>query len=112
MNLDEVSSNWYLPNPSGGVVACTIRQWSEQGDNHRRVALDTVGDAKVSTVFLGLDHGYATTEPVLWETMIFGGPHDQDAARYTSREDAKAGHAFVVDSLWHGECPFPDDGPT
>jgi|SRR5215831_2419481 len=46
----------------------------------------------VSTVFLGFDYGWGVGPPVLWETMIFGGPHDQRQWRYTSRDEAEAGH--------------------
>ena len=46
----------------------------------------------VSTVFLGLDHAWNSDVPVLWETMIFGGEHDQYQERYTSHEDALEGH--------------------
>jgi len=51
---------------------------------------------EVSTVFLGLDHSLGTGKPVLWETMIFGGLHDQYQSRYTSYEDAKIGHKRAV----------------
>jgi len=46
-------------------------------------------DVLVSTVFTGIDY---LSPPRLWETMIFGGSHDQYQDRYTSREDAFAGH--------------------
>ena len=64
------------------------------GKDNRIVRRDKVGDISVSTVFLGLDHAYTLDahEPVLWETMIFGGAHDQYQRRYTSRRDAVAGH--------------------
>ena len=38
------------------------------------------------------DHG----EPILWETMIFGGEHDQYQERYTNRHAALAGHDRAV----------------
>ena len=66
-----------------------------------RVASDMIGQTggeqiHVSTIFLGIDHGFGTSDPVLWETMIFGGYHDQYQERYTSREDAVVGHAAAV----------------
>jgi hypothetical protein len=48
---------------------------------------------QVSTVFLGLDHQHGIGPPVLWETMVFGGPLEGDCERYTSRAAALAGHA-------------------
>lgn len=76
--------------------------WMATAD--RQVADDTVGEARVSTVFLGTDHSFGGGgPPVLFETMIFGGPHDQWQDRYTSREDALKGHAAVVAALARGE---------
>lgn len=71
--------------------------WFETANRH--VAKDVLPDGtKISTIFLGLDHGFGEQGlPVLWETMIFGGPHDQYQERYTSREEAIAGHAKAVD---------------
>jgi hypothetical protein len=63
---------------------------------NRQVAVDQVGDAKVSTVFLGLDHSFGDGLPVLWETMVFGGKLDGEQDRYTSREDAVKGHAAIL----------------
>ena len=70
-------------------------QWYENAAN-RIVAKTKIGDAEVSTVFLGLDHSFGEGEPVLWETMIFGGVHDQYQDRYTSKEAALAGHEVAV----------------
>ena len=64
-----------------------------------------VGDDEVtvSTVFLGLDHGWACDKPpVLWETMVFGGEHDQDQWRHRSREDAVRVHEQLVTDLMDG----------
>lgn len=49
---------------------------------------------KVSTIFLGVDHNFHFKgPPVLFETMIFGGPLDQEQERYCTRKEALAGHA-------------------
>ena len=48
-------------------------------------------DCFVSTVFLVIDHSRDGV-PVLFETMIFGGPHDLFQRRYTSWDDAMTGH--------------------
>jgi hypothetical protein len=53
----------------------------------------------VSTVFLGIDHGYEGP-PILWETMVFGTDfQDFGQARYRSQEEAIAGHAAIVAGL-------------
>ncbi len=67
-------------------------QWFEVAKN-RVVQQNTIGGVKVSTVFLGLDHNFGDSlAPVLWESMIFGGPLDQEQRRYTSKAEALAGH--------------------
>ena len=53
--------------------------------------------AEVSTVWLGLDHGWGSSEkPVIFETMVFGKDLDpllcDSQERYTSEESAIAGH--------------------
>lgn len=68
---------------------------------NRIVASEYVeADIKVSTVFLGLDHSFdasdASTVPILFETMIFGGQHDEYQQRYATWEQAEAGHKFAV----------------
>jgi hypothetical protein len=63
----------------------------------RVVAKTATGRGDVSTVFLGLDHRYqGEGPPVLWETMIFGGKHDQYQERYTSCAAAVEGHQRAV----------------
>jgi hypothetical protein len=76
------------------VDTLTWARWFEDADN-RRVAEDTIGEARVSTVFLGLDHGYHGT-PILFETMVFGGPFDGEQERYATYDEAEAGHAAMV----------------
>ena len=76
-------------------------EWARQFETmNRRVGLDLIGDIRISTVFLGLDHNFMFDgPPVLWETMIFGGQFDGEQDRYTSYEDAVAGHAAMVQKV-------------
>jgi hypothetical protein len=63
----------------------------------RQVARDEIGDVTVSTVFLGLDHRFMDDgPPVLFETMIFGGVHNEYQERYCTWDEAEAGHAQAV----------------
>jgi hypothetical protein len=73
----------------------------------RIVAQTRLGDVLVSTVFLGLDHGWGRKgPPILFETMIFGGEFDEDCWRYSSWDDAEAGHNAAVRKVRVkvGEC--------
>lgn len=57
-----------------------------------------IGDIRVSTAFLGVDHSFSEEgPPVLWETMIFGGEHDQYCHRHDNKEEALIGHQAAVD---------------
>ena len=70
-------------------------KWFESSD--RFVATTHVGEARVSTVFLGMDHSFVGGgEPILWETMIFGGKQDGYQERYSSKLDALRGHNHAV----------------
>lgn len=90
---------FYILNGDGDPVpidsATGWSRWFETAD--RTLACDVVGKARVSTVFLGLDHSHQRGgEPVLWETMIFGGKQDGYQERYSSKLDALRGHNRAV----------------
>jgi hypothetical protein len=88
-------SKWYILDNNNKPVAKPMLEaakWLEEGSDRRIVKQDQINDVFVSTVFLGLDHAWDSNVPVLWETMIFGGEHDQYQERYTSHEDALEGH--------------------
>jgi len=64
----------------------------------RVVAKTQIGEVGISTVFLGIDHRYdGGGPPLLFETMIFGGEHDKYQERYSSWDEAEAGHKKVVE---------------
>lgn len=83
--------------------------WFEWGD--RRVASDTIGESRVSTVFLGLDHSFGTGKPLLFETMIFGGPLDREQWRCSTWEEAEAQHAEALRQVVEYERKEAHDVP-
>jgi hypothetical protein len=63
----------------------------------RRVALTLFPGVRVSTVFLGIDHRFDLEgPPLLFETLVSGGAHDELMRRYASWEEAEQGHAEIV----------------
>ena len=99
---EQLMSDMYVLDDHGQPLRCddlfVWAEWFEGSGEKRVVAQDAVGDVRVSTVFLGLDHHWGFGgPPVLWETMIVGGPHDGYEERYSSREDARAGHAYALE---------------
>lgn len=87
-------SKWYVMNPDGSVHP-TPRPHM-QSIEARLVGTTEVGDSRVSTVFLGLDHSYGEGDPVLFETLVFDGALDGEMERYHTFEEAKAGHLAMV----------------
>jgi hypothetical protein len=98
------------------AVPCEdLFEWGEWLETADRIVFQTdVGEYFVSTVFLGLDHGYPRgAPPILFETMIF-----LSAAREMPRLDDEAREAYfarrkVLDDagdqgLLHFQCRYPD----
>lgn len=93
---------YYILDENNKPVASTIAGYHEwPGYYNSNVGKTKINKEElVSTVFLGLDHSYGDSkEPTLWETMIFGGEHDQYQRRYTSYDDAVIGHEMVVNMV-------------
>ena len=93
---------YYLLNDDRTTKQVPPMAWALGFETADRVVEKTnVGDAEVSTVFLGIDHQFGEGPPILFETMIFGGEHDEEMWRYSTWDEAKAGHSHVVSLL---EC--------
>jgi len=83
-----------------------LHEWARlcasQGEDAggRRVGWDYDNERgiTVSTTFMGIDHNYMPSgPPILFETMIFGGPHDQYTERYATWDEAERGHQRAMD---------------
>lgn len=71
----------------------TWAKWFESSD--RSVANDFINGVRISTIFLGLNHGFFG--PPLWfETMVFGGRFDGFIDRYQTWSEAEVGHLRVI----------------
>lgn len=90
------------------IAVKSIVEWAEfmEADaSNRTVGRTNLGALGiVSTVFLGLDHNYGDGPPLLWETMVFGGPWDPDSGgtelrRHTSWARAVACHRRTIRRL-------------
>lgn len=62
-----------------------------------KITLDgnNMGEITVSTVFLGIDHA-VQGPPMLFETMVFGGPSDGEQDRCSTWEAAEKMHEAMV----------------
>ena len=86
---------YYILDKDKNPVQATLEQFAkfceQQGD--KVVQQDKLPNGTfVSTVFLGLDHQFGDGPPILFETMIFGGEHDQYQERYCTWTEAVKGH--------------------
>jgi hypothetical protein len=72
----------------------------DDGGDRRFILRTEIGDASVSTVFLSLDHNWDPAgPPLIYETMVFGGPLDQEQWRYSTKAEATKGHAAVCEQV-------------
>lgn len=102
----------YILDDEGNPVACEdLERWALwMVDGDRQVARDEVGEALVSTVFLGLDHRFGGDgPPILWETMVFGDPLDGEQWRYSSKAAAIAGHVEAVTQVFKAAARLSHD---
>ena len=82
------------------TVSCDLMTLAKAMNNvaNRRIERTQINDeVHVSTVFLGLDHSFGEGPPLLFETMVFGGDMDQEEDRYTTYDQAEAGHKAMVE---------------
>lgn len=93
------------------IRPASLLEWARFFEaGNRAIGKDYLGPNRevfVSTVFLGLDHNFfGSGPPVLFETMIFGGPHDEFCDRYRTVAEAREGHGFAL-FLARVTCPLP-----
>jgi hypothetical protein len=89
---------YYIETKDGQVSQVdNIMDWARYFSADDRVVAKTeLAGVEVSTVFLGLDHNFGEGPPILYETMVFGGPLDEEMERYHTRAEAAAGHEMMV----------------
>ncbi len=85
----------YILDGKTPVPLFDTTKWGLQVD--KIIGKDQFGSVSVSTVFLGMDHSFSGGDPVLFETMIFGGEHDQYQERYCTWDEAEKGHQIACD---------------
>lgn len=75
----------------------TWAHWFEVTSNRIVAWTQITQDVTVSTIFLALDHRwFGKGPPILFETLVFGGPCDGEMRRYVSWDDAETGHKAMV----------------
>lgn len=99
---------WYKLNEDHSVEVLPDGEYPKLNEFNgptKHLGNNYIGDQRVSTVFLHFDHGlnFGTptepSEPVLFESMIFGGIHDEYQRRYCTYQEALEGHTNLVKAL-------------
>jgi hypothetical protein len=78
-----------------------LRDWALNFERANRTVARTYLNRRkhifVSTVFLGIDHGFPWHNTKLWfETMVFGTSINEAMERYETYDEAVRGHARMV----------------
>lgn len=90
-------------------VAISQREWASlrERDDYYRIGSTTIGDIWISTVWMGLDHGFSFMHPereyvpIIFETMVFNNASDDrrmdlEMDRYATEAQARDGHEQMV----------------
>jgi len=80
-----------------------IHEWAMKFETcDRQIKLSELPSGEtISTVFLGVDSNFLFgTQPLLFETMIFGGEYDHWQQKYATWEEAEAGHEEAIQMIF------------
>lgn len=90
----------YVLDGHNAVPEPDLIKWAMQFEKaDRHVAKTETPKGNVSTVFLGLDHSFGSGPPLLFETMVFDGKLDGEQDRYSTWDEAIAGHKRMVERV-------------
>ncbi len=85
----------------------SMEEWTNAFEGDRHIAkTELPNGVTISTVWLGLDHSFDEGPPLIFETMAFPPDkwRDLDSARYSTEEQAKAGHEAMC-ARWKDKTP-------
>ena len=93
------------PVPAGHYEWAEYMNIAEKDQLYRHVALyeyyiDDKQYCNLSTVFLGIDHGFNSEVPILFESLVFQGSMDQTMERYSTWDAAEIGHALLHGTIF------------
>lgn len=76
------------------LVPVSLLEWADwlKANNNRVVGKTIIGNADVSTVFVGFDYGKGDGAPLVFETHVLGGPLNGERAYAPTWSDAEAAH--------------------
>jgi hypothetical protein len=102
----QLMDDFYILDDDDNPILCKdVKVWAAflKKSSNKLVSKTKIPPSKeateVSTVFLGMEHGERDGKPLLWETLVFGGPFDEEMERYASKQEAIEGHLRMVDKV-------------
>lgn len=105
-----LGQGFYLLTADKVPYRVSIAKWSDGWHKQRRVAMTvkdkSTGRPYASTIFLGIDTGSGKLldpdgdhKPLVFETMIIGGPHNGHQVRTATWDEALEAHAEAVNLM-------------
>lgn len=94
-----MADKYYL-NPDHTYTPCDLITWASQFETmDRYIACDIVNENRISTVWLGINHGWCDSDkPLLFETMVFDkSGSDIFMNRYCTWDEAMEGHQKTIE---------------
>lgn len=100
-------SDYYVLDGHTPAPEPDVLKWALSFENRgaRRVAFTERDGVQVSTVFIGINHRFGAGPPLLFETLVFGGPLDDNMDRYSTWDEAEAGHAAMCQRVFPAVTP-------
>lgn len=106
--MGSVKLDMYILQDKVPVVISDPQIWGEFMETQDRIIKKTeFGDIHISTVFIGLNHSLDGSKILLFETLVFQGPLDSEMERYSSWEEAEAGHAKMEEKVFRALQGYP-----
>jgi hypothetical protein len=103
MTLPRMNHLHYVLDAESRVRRAELMEWARWFEANavngtRLVGLTEItSQVRVSTVFIGINSRYfGKGPPLVFETLVFGGPMDGEQWKYASWDDAETGHAVAV----------------
>ena len=91
---------YYILKDHEIIKVSGVAEWDRWfGTADRVVANDVIGNSNISTIFLGMDHSFNGPPPLLFETMVFGGPLEGKQDRCATWEQAEKMHADMCERV-------------
>jgi len=96
---------YYKLDDKYNVVPCSMEEWTVYFEGkHRLLKNTTIKDVVISTIFLGINTS-GNKKPFLFESMVFGDSDGDYIEKYTSYDEAIAGHNALVSKMKEKHYP-------